>query len=232
MGFLRKLTILLLLVSPAANATLITIDAADFASGETITAEGVSFRGIVGPSYSADPANREIFYTTLSSRAGSANTSPYIFAAPTEIARTFSPWEELLQGSGCYDRIVAGTAPDSSSCFSLPWAFIEITLASPTTFVEAVGGFSNADGGRILAFDSDGNSISCAVALCSSPTYDIGSYGSMMITSQPLISTVRFGARLDAGSVAMSRFTFDDGRVSVPEPGGRALDADGETTEF
>lgn len=223
MDALKKLCLIAIFGSPAANATLVTVNASDFATGATITAPGVNIRGVYSPDFNSDPTNHDIIYSDLFSSVGGGNIAPNVFRGTLPSGASFGAWDQLATGSLCHDSIVAGTALPTSICFSESWAFVEISFANPTTFVEAVGGFSDNDGGLFWAFDSTGTRINCSSVVCAGyNNYGVGQYGSTMTSALPLISTIRFGAALDGGRIAMSSFTFDDG-YSVPEPGTLAL---------
>jgi hypothetical protein len=224
MDALKKLCLIAIFISPAANATLVTVNAADFATGSVITAPGMSIRAVYSPSYSTDPANEEIFFSDVISRPGGVNLAPHIFSGTLPTGTLSAALDEIGTGSLCHDRIVSGAALPGSFCFFETWSFIEISFDNPTFFVEGVGGFSDNDGGSLWAFDSTGTRITCAgsVVCGGYNEYGVGQYGSTMNTATPLISSIRFGAALFGGSIAMSSFTFDDG-YSVAEPGTLAL---------
>lgn len=224
MEALKKLCLIAIFTSPAANATLVTINAADFATGSVITGSGFTMRAVYSPSHSDDPANEEIFYSDVTSRVGGGNIAPHIFAGTLPSGASSGALIEVATGSLCHDRIVAGTALPGSFCFFETWSFIEVIFDNPTFFVEGVGGFSDNDGGSVWAFDSAGTRINCggSVACGAYTAYGVGQYGSTITAASTLISSIRFGAALPAGAIAMSSFTFDDG-ISVAEPGTLAL---------
>ena len=227
MDALKKLWLIAIFISPAANATLVTVNASDFATGATITAPGVTIRGVYSPDFQTDPTLDDIIYSDLQSAVGGGNIAPHFFTGTLPSGSHFGAWDNIATGSLCYSAINAGTAIPGGTCYNESWAFVEISFANPTTFVEAVGGFSDNDGGSFWAFDATGTRINCASVLCAGyNNYGVGQYGSTMTAAAPLISSIRFGAFLDGGRIAMSSFTFDDG-YSVPEPGTLALFAVG-----
>jgi hypothetical protein len=222
MDALKRFCLIAVMVSPAAHATLVTINASDFAAGATISAPGFTIQGVFGPTF--NPTDPTISYSELvSGTTTSPELAPHIFRGMLPSGSSAGGWQDIATGSYCHDAIIAGTALAGGTCFRESWSFVEISFATPTTFVEAVGGFGHSLGGHIFAFDASGSMISCASVVCAGyNTYGVGQYGSTMIAATPMISSIRFGAAQLAGFIAMSSFTFDDG-ISVPEPGTLAL---------
>lgn len=220
MSVIKTLAVIGLVVSSAsAHATLITLNAVDYAAGtdlSTISA-GLSIKGIVG--VVQDPSLPNAFYETgiVSLHSSSSLVPPGMFAR----ADTMGPnWGTIGETAHCYQAALGGASLGScNEGFNL----LEFNFDTPTDFVQVVGGFSDNIGPGFVAFDAAGNVLGGCNAtgftqLTACSGYSVlgdAQFGLSLTLDTSLISRVWFGAYLPAGDIAASAISYNR---NVPEP--------------
>lgn len=191
-----------------ANATLVTLDAHDYAAGTDLTdiSPGLHLQMIASPA--GGPVSIGS-YDVRSAHDSSGLLPPGFFSG---IGSPFGgALTELSTGYGCYAASQAGT-PMSSFC-NEGFSFLEVTFNVATDFVEIVGGFGSSLGGTLWAFNAAGELIGSGGP---STIYGEAQYGSSISLTEAAIARVVYGASLDAGAIAAGRITYNS--YNIPEP--------------